>query len=49
MITVYLTTEEATELLDILTEDALKGRGNTLINELAENLSNRLDKATQTK
>ena len=49
MITVHLTVEDATELLDILTEDALKDRGNSLINDLAESLTYRLDKANETK
>lgn len=49
MITVHFTIEDAIELLDILTEDALKHRGNPLINDLAESLTYRLDKANETK
>lgn len=49
MITVHFSIEQATELLDILTEDALKNRGNSLINDLAEALAYRLDKANETK
>ena len=49
MVTVHFTIEQATELLDILTEDALKNRGNYLINDLVESLTYRLDKANETK
>ena len=48
MITVHFSIEQATELLDILTEDALN-RGNSMINDLAESLAYRLDKANETK